>query len=439
MNDSLLPELLLHANINDKCLKEAQFVFKKKYGREWFSISGPFVGSDENAFEDGVVKKIKNFDVAKQFLCAFGKYIQSIGVYFTDIDESEGKEIVKYINDMCFDSTTLKRLSLDGCVGGVLDELNNTFSSVEIVWFSSGTSDRSIEIRPNARKLSDIFPNAKTLRLVRTAPSDWELIGKTFPRLSDLEVELKTSSDETKNLNVQVINFLKDNSKINKLIIERSNLKFLKDVNDILPKLRYLELGTLFGNYLNYQGDPIRFKQVEKFNFRTSLVDVYPDHIHFEQLFELEMYIRPEFNNKWTEFIHNQINGNLSILILNAEMLTNDQILAIVKKKPNLKEAKIVSSSNISADTIIAFIKHSEHLRRLQLILSISQGELQQLQDKIGDDWVINLGRYGLTLIRKEVDLESDLDDDPEDNGSTAPDSMKFLTIFLTFVLTNIF
>lgn len=419
-------------------MKEAQSAFKKKYTTEWFTIAGPFREYSENAFDGQEIHTIKNFDVARQFLRAFGKYIESIGVNLQPIIESEAKEIVKYINDICFDSTSLKRLSLEGCVGGVLDELNNTFSSVETLWFSSGTFDRSIEIRPNARKLADIFPNAKTLHLDNTAPSDWELIGKTFPNLSDLQVTLKPFSDETTNLNVQVIRFLKDNSEISKLSIEYSNLKFLKEINDILPKLQNLDLGTLWQNYQNNHSDPIQFKQVETLTIRSIWDHVYPDQLHFDQLQELDLVIGYEFNDKWTEFIHNQINGNLTTLNLITGTLTNDQFLAIVEKKPHLIEAKIAVDSNISADTIITFIKSSEHLRRLHLTALMSQVELQQLQDEIGNDWDIRyFGRFPsknnvvVSLTKKETE--------PKGNGSNVLDmnSTLLLTICLIYVIAK--
>lgn len=438
LDDLGLHDLLFYANENAKCLREARSAFKKKYAKDTFTITGPLRDNGVNAF---IGSDIRNIDVAKEFLRVFGKYVEYIGVFFYSLDESQGKEIVKQINDMCFDSTTLKTFDLVGYKGSVLDELNSVFSSVETLDFISSDS---VKVRPNARKFSDIFPNAKKIRLDRTTLSDWELIGNSFPHLDDLELKLEPRLlDEIIKINVKIINFLKANSRITKLSIENSNLKFLKEVNDILPRLRNLKLNYFRENYQNYESDPIRFEQVETLTIKSMLSagqrdHVYPDHIYFDQLQDLEMSVHPEFTDNWTKFINNQISGNLNTLELHTETLRNDQITAIVMKKPCFKEANIYCQSNISAETVIAFIKHSEYLLRLNLVVLMSQDELQLLQENVGDNWDIGFTRYtkGEVLITLTKKIKK-----PSSNGSSGLDihSLQFLTISLIYVLAKFF
>lgn len=446
-----LSKLLKSASKNEQCLEEARSVFKRMHAFKFYRISGPFVKNGNRSFYGTIITEIRNFDVAKQFLRAFGRYIHNLSVYFHKIGVNEGKEIVKHINDECSNSTTLDTLTLQECANNMLDDLQSNFSSISILTFSSSLNNH-LNIRSDAPKMTDIFPNLNTLHLGQTIPSDWKFIGKTFPCLNFLRVELESKLRQNFNIDEQVINFLKENSNIPALSISYSNLKFLKECFGILPHIEQLELTFFSKNYNNYEGEPIRFEKLKGLTIESLYDDVYLEHIHFDQLQNLNMDVQPKFNQKWSEFVNQQVNANISTLKLTSGRLTNKHILGTAEQKPNLKVAEFNSDLNITADTVLEFVKKSEHLRELELNVPMIDVETLKLHENIPHGWKIDFhgtkDKFRITLEKSDgseaVDGDDDMDDDdenPEDNkpNTSVTHSMQTLTIALICTLANLF
>lgn len=444
LDDLLLHDLLETANINDKCLEEARSAFNQNYGTKLFSISGPLVENVQNAFDCHHVIKIRHVDVIEPFLRTFGKDIEALEVLFGYFEASEGKEIMKYINEVFSDSTTLKWLSLQSCKGSGLDELKRTFPSVLTVWFSTIFN---IEIPLDALKLSYVFASANTLRLDDIKPSEWEIIGENFRHLTTLEVNFwKFISLEELEM---ILNFLNDNDKISTLKTNECRLLYLKDTYEVLSKLKHLILTDFPAGYAEHSNSfkPIHFKQLERLTI-TLIADrrlLYG--IHFDQIHEFDLFVEYKFNDEWIEFIDKQINQNLSSLMLEAQGLNNKQILTIVGRKPYLKTAKFFSNSNITADTIIEVIKDSKHLSELELYVAMIEAEVKKLKNKINNNWNIELYRFSVAnrvsvmLQRKENVVEVESNMNPNNNGSSslAMYSMQFLVMSLIYLLSKFF
>lgn len=385
MNSLNLSELLERASKSEQCLKEAQSVFERSYASKTFRISGPFVANGEKSiFDEKEFTRISNFDVVKQFLHAFGKYVKRLSVYFDEINADEGKAIVKQINDECSSSTALKSLHLLLCGGNVLDELKSRFPSVSQLAFSSSKKDE-LKIPSDAPKLAYLFPSVNVLSLNHSVPSDWEFIGKRYPYLHSWGVELESEIKGNLNVNEQAISFLKENSQINTTVISHSDLKFLKEFSEISPKLDTLKLKPFSKNYQNSK-DPIRFETLRNLIIESIDNDVYPEHIHFDHLQYLNI-IQSEFSEKWPTFLSQQVNHNLSRLEIESKTLKNEHILEIAEKKPNLVTAKFQSRLNINADTIIEFINKLEYLYILQLDVLMSSSDALKLQAKAPKKW----------------------------------------------------
>lgn len=402
-----------------------------------------------SAINGTVVIGIRHFDLATQFLRAFGKDIVSIAVDFAKINLIEGKAIVKSINDVCSNSTKLERISLQSCAGDVLNALTSVFPSVSTVWFSNGLDDRWLEFSEKTPKLADNFPNTKTLRLDTTYPNNWRvnsttLIGKTFPHLNNLHVRL-SRYDETDYFDKIILDFLRNHSKITVLTIDNSNLVFLNETKSILPDLKTLKIDEFWKSSQTYKGDPIHFEQVETLRINSTGNDVNPDHIHFDQLHELELTAEPVFSDKWIEFIDKQINGNLSRLTLNSNNLTNEQFVAIAEKKSHLKTVKIVSHLNISVDAITQFINISTNLGRLELHVLMTQPEIRELEGKINQTiWRIDPHHIPAEHCVKNwvvLNIKKIIVKNPAGNGSStlAVHSMQFLSIAFIYAFVKFF
>lgn len=447
-----LSKLLLSASKNGQCLQEARSVFKRLHANKVFSISGPFVEDGENAFYATVnmLIEIRNFEVAIQFLHAFGEYIEILSVYFDEMDANEGKEIVEHINYVCTNSTALKSLSLQKCADNVLDELQTSFPSVSTLSFSSD-GNVGIKIRSDSLKLVNIFPNVQKLFLGHTIPSDWKFIGKTFSYLKVFGVELESKSNQSVNIDEQVIHFLKHNSHIYAVLVFHSNLKFLKGVTGISPQFEQLKLESFSKNYKNYEGEPIHFNRL-KFLEISSYDDFYPELIHFDPLQSISLFVQPEFNEKWSKFMNQQISVDIKSIHLQSQRLTNEQILAIAEKKPNLRLARFVSDLNITAHTVLRFINQSEYLGTLELNVPLTDDEEKKLikdipwfwslkfsRDSTGDRAIITANKM-FDVDYVDVNVNEDEDEDEEDNGSSAlaTHSMQSLTIALIYLITKL-
>lgn len=425
----LVADLLIKANKNVHCLKEARSVFKKKYGETIFRINGPFLETDENAIDKfgRKIVNVKNFNVTKTFLRAFGKVIKKLAISFNQIDVDEGKEIVKLINDKCSDlkSTSLTMLSLENCKDNVLDDLKSHFPSVDSLTFSTDLSS-NFKSLSNASKLMELFPKVHNLYLGHTKLTDWEFIGKSYPHLDFLHVELSNQQD---NIEENAKNLLKNNSQITTISIQKSNLNFLKEVNEILPHLKSLKLKMLSNDHINYQGDPIQFRNVKFLTIESNHNDEYPKQIHFDKIHELTLDIQPIFSAEWIEFISQQLSSSISNLILQSGMLTNEHILTLAEKLPHLKTMKIVCQSKISAYAIIGLIEKCKFLDTLQIDLLMDDFEEENLQNELRFKWDMNYrfkpgDRVKITLEKLNYD----------DSGTISIQSMQMMTILVCLI-----
>lgn len=169
---------------------------------------------------------------------------------------------------------------------------------------------------------------------------------------------------------------MKNYPQITTVSIQFSNLKFLKEVNEILPQIGSLKLKMMSNDYFNYQDEPIRFGNVKILTIESDHNDEYPKEIHFNQLHELTLNIQPIFSDKWIEFNSQQLSSSISNLILKYGMLTNEHILAVGEKLSHLKTAKIVCKSKISAYAITGLIGKCNFLDKLQIDLLMDEFEV---------------------------------------------------------------
>lgn len=375
-----LADLIAKSNINAECYDEARMVFNSKYKQRAFELQlWNLIRKYEAIDESKALIKISNYDLSQNFLNNFGDLVHQLAVSFYFDNGNHGREIVKAINDNCFESVS--SLALTSCSGSSLDELQNTFTNVDSLTFSTIKLDLSSD-----KKLSKIFPNVKSL-VDETVASDWTFIDATFPRLTNFEVNFAENQSPDSVHQSHISSFLKNNTQIKELTIVRSNLALLKEVNEILPQLEQLSLTFLAGNFSGDQKDPVHFKAVKHLSLQTRYAEM-PEMAVFDQLDTLTMDIQTKISTKWIDFISNQVNRNVSNLNLFIDV--NPSEFAIISEKfTNLRVAHVTSTSIFKAEHIVDFIERSQELKQLKLVAILDEDEWKRLEEVIPETWSV--------------------------------------------------
>lgn len=411
-----LIELLMKTNSDPKLsLDDARELFKSNFSHFGFIFDGPL--TDDDGY---VIKTLTNTSIPyyfidhlstiQSFLDNFGSVVQWIMIDFRLMSPEEGRQIVDYVNDKC--AQTLRFLYLRGCKGEVLDGISIAFENVEEVSFSSN-STHTLTL-PSDRKLNRIFPNIRSLFIEKTVVSDWTFIDGHLPGLKNLFVTLPQLKDENEIDESQITNFFKSNNQVEYLTITNTSLKLLSEANKILPKLTNLTLIHLSNDYSNYQGAPINFATVKHLKLTPSHAEDIPDNTMFDHLEGLTLNLtQNHFNDKWLQFVANQVNANLTVLFLDAADLIKEQFLAIAEQMPNLETVHISCDSRFVANDIVDFIKKSKSLNEIELTIQMADTETDRLrsilsgrwgmkeQTQIADKVKIILKRYDLKLISR--------------------------------------
>lgn len=351
LNSFNLSDLLEIMAYNLSCFNEAQKVFKSNYEMCNFELSN-FNIYDHNMVEsDNLNVYIKGFGVIRTLLLHFGDQIQKLQINFSGSDEYLGKEILKYVNDHCNES--LKKLDLFYCKRHQLDELKNTFQNVVWLKFSPNSQVFQLTI-PYDRHLNKYFPNVMHLFVDQLRPTEWPFIDGSFPNLLLFGVELSKRNDRNAIDESHVASFLRKNTQITALRIKHVNLRMLKVASEILPQLDALEILLLAEDYLNVDDAAIHFNKVN-YLFIESPDGRLPENIHFDQIVELTVKVRPTITEKWFEFIKNNIN-NFNTFRIYLNRLPDERVLNIRDETFQSKEIYIFSSSMSSAQHVMNFI-----------------------------------------------------------------------------------
>lgn len=385
-----LPDLLKVSTVNDKCLKEARKEFKKKYGNEYGSvkISGPMY-YDSEVIEPEEKEKMNSFSEAKLLVENFGDLIVSLSLNFEAIDFLKAKELAALINNKC--SATLKHFHLKNCYSNLVFEINKPFKAVNVLEFSSNGTE-ALKAPTKAQRFDVLFPNTTALILRNTKLSDWPFVQSKFPKLEVFSINSpKTISKKDREATEkEIIKFIRVNRNIVSIQVEAANLKFLKDVSKYLPKLGRLVLDGLSKNYLNYDGNPIKFDNMQLFTFIMSAENQMPEQIDLQNIQILELVLANEFDNKWLKFVKKQVNKKLHSITLNAPSISNDTLLKVYEQYPGLVASMIQSvGSYYSSKDFEDFLSKGANLKTAQWIIRMKKKEIKKLESAVKATWEI--------------------------------------------------
>lgn len=337
-----------------------------------------------------------DYDDALKMIDSFGSVIQSINIVFHRIDGSRGREILNKINDKCH---RLSSLGICSYRESICDELKRQFPTVRKLIFVGGETESST-IDANKCKLNYTLPELNFLALRYMLIPNWALFDGHFAKLQHLELSIP------KYLNndyiTHAIDFVKANAQIFNLTLENTKLSLLKAMNDYLPQLKYLQLRRLSKNYLNYNGQPVRFNTVEHLMIKSETESRVPSNCIFTQLKSLHLNVHHRISYKWFAFLTDQVNSNVTNLTIIAMMFSPLKLTILPKSLNGLESVYVSSEMNICVNEIGIFVRYSELLQDLTIQMPIDVDETEdyhinyekKLKNLMGDSWHVEYERH---------------------------------------------
>lgn len=382
-----LPDLIEVSTVDEQCLAEARKEFAKKYSNEFvtFNIAGPmFYDADE--LTDLQKEQMTSFTESLTFVRNFGDLMIGLALNFEDLDFLQAKEFVTLVNEKC--SGTVKKLILRNCYGNLLTELKNQFKAVHVLEFSSNGTE-ALKPLPKAQKFDVIFPNITVLAANNMKASDWAFLHGKFAELKLLKVNNSplSSKKESDACERELVKFVRVNRNLLNIHLEAANLKLLNDISKYLPKLGRLSLEGLSENYFNYDGNAIKFENMQVFSFVMNAENEIPENIDLQKIQGLELVLGDKYDKKWSEFVKKQVNKKLHTLLLNVGKLSNKTLLSIYEQFPELVSTVIQTASYFDAQDIENVLSKGRELMQLQWVIRIKQSELKKLKKSLEDKW----------------------------------------------------
>lgn len=370
-----------------ECRDDVHTIFKDSYLEYDFILSGPLSADEKTAIQelrDDKLVHVANINALEDILDIFGSDIYSFIVDFQEIDVNDGKEIVEYINDECFEN--LEKFYLINCKGNVLDRLKNEFKYMSEVKFSSSASE-DLVFDIDGHTMQNIFPTLHTLRVDYSTPSDWTFIKGKYEKLQILEVHLpQTIRNDTIN-GWHISSLFMNNKKIIDLTIVHPTLKLLKVVHEKLRRLEDLHMIGLSNNYSDILNQPFQFRPLKHLILHPNHEHEIPWKISFPKLDEFTLKTEHNLTSEWMEFISKQIDSNLGELRLKTQGLEREYFASIPGIFSGLKDVIISCQSRFTADDVLNFMEETKQLTSFKLEICIDELECTRLFEQLDKMW----------------------------------------------------
>lgn len=388
-----LADLYAKSMLNAECERNSQNAFIAKYNpKTSLILQGPFTERMGKSIE--VSKNeifVRNIFVVRQMIRVFGSFINTIIVDFENISVNNGKMIVKFLNDRAFE--VVGDLRFLNCRGNVLDGLKNQFERVVAFRFSTNAV-QSLNYNTENPNLPEVFPTLNYLRLDYIKPSDWNFIDGTIHNLFNFNIELPDSRKKDGNDEIQIIRFLAKNRQIEQLTLSKTNLKLLKAINETLPKLEFLFLVGLAKHYMDNHDNPVELRSLKDLMILPDKMGKLPIKVAFSELFQLNIELHEEFNDKWLLFLIKQVNRDLVQFTLYCPKISIVHFLTIPEHFHSLRAAIFIGEFHLESNDILSFMAKAGLLKYLELNIKMIETEQQRLKTSLTTNWNLTYTPY---------------------------------------------
>lgn len=333
----------------------AMDVFKRKYSKRTFRISGPFSDEkNENFQESGDFISFQRIELIFKTMQMFGHHISSLRIVYKRLKPHEYEKIHQFITEYCRES--LIELEFDAVKRNVLNEFDKPFLSVEKVHFSGELA----KFGTKNMNLVEFLPKLRHLSIEQLDIIDRESFQQNLPQLTHLRFgQLSRSGFAAKDIE----RFIKINAQIQGVRLNYFPIAFLKVLCDNLPNLTSLELPWGVESNRNHLPTHIHFQNVRKFSIKCG-PNVIPN-VSFHRIERLQLSCHGKISDEWFDFVIS--NKELIKLKIVYGKISDKQLLRLADELPHLAELSFVCEANINDDTIVEFMERCKGLTKLEL------------------------------------------------------------------------
>lgn len=349
---------------------------------------------------------IVNYDFLLKVLQMFGHVMKKLFISFAYMSES--KETMKIIHEIIANPSVpsrLSKLTLDACKGNELKKIEYPFGSVEILSISGGPF-KNLNSKSHLN-FSEIFPGIQHLKIGQIEVIDDQSIVLKYPNLEHLQLN---SFDEKTSTNTftqkQIKKTLKLNPLINNLSLTGIKKTFLKEVNEILPKLTDFEIEYWIDDDENEENfKEVSFKNVKSLGIKSKHSTPLSN-VLFPKLEEITIDLPTKSLSNWNEWFK-QKHPNVRKFNFKSSFSSNLPIsfarFAEIWPKLTIVSAE---SESIAENDILEFLFHSEELEILTLT-KINEEKVNYIRQHLTSDWIFEFidekhRNAGIILRRKE-------------------------------------
>lgn len=399
LNTDVLIDIIDELNLTDfltlvKTNSQLSFLAGNLFRRRYRQYTITILAANASGFhENHHDKQVEIYDLNSmiEIFKNFGQWIQRLNIQNHNISKDFSMTIDQMINRHCSESLTHLNLGLNEFT---LEYFTRPFRKVEEITVSV----RAKVVRSGILLFNRLFPKLRKMNLVLNSNIDYSFITFEYPHLDALSMVMSNDVWKRKE---RIEGLLRKNPQIQCIQIQYGPMDYVKDINAFLPNLQSLVLYTFdIGN------GSLHFDHVDNFTLFTSSPHSI-EKLSFARLKALQMEYSPMFFNEWLTFF--QMHTNLSHLHLNDHY--SAQIVPLMELTvglSNLVEMVLECSASISVETITAFIRSHQKLKKLFFSFDeFVHEDIESVRKEFERDWYIrdyisSLSWVGLVFERIE-------------------------------------
>lgn len=351
---------------------------------------------DESNDIQGEYIEINQFDMILNTLRYFGKNIRKLKITIDNADSKESKIIRNFVNKYCSDAMIEFGLQIDR--GNAINFLKKTFKNVQKVSFKNKLPVQG----ENGLSMNETFPALRILSLHRNSGT-CDFLKNKFPFLEHVQINIGRFSSD-----LFIRKIFRANRNIRSISLSEAWPALLRKVNNFLPNLEYLSVGT----FEMYNGDEeIRFEKVREFSVRGSLGSSL--NILLPNLQELTICLFEPHTGEaiveglgepvgdWTEFMENHNHVRRFNLEYSRIFEQSKYFVILTEDLTNLEEMTVSSLHGefIYIGAIVRFIETHGRLVRFELE-DCPDSDKEILREKFQNAWNIRDHLNGLLFER---------------------------------------
>lgn len=342
---------------------------------------------DESSDIHGEYIEINRFDMILNTLRYFGKDIRKLKITIDNADSKESKIIRNFVNKYCSDAMIEFGLQIDK--GNAINFLTKTFRNVQKVSFKNKLPVRG----ENGLSMNETFPALRILSLHRNS-GNCDYLKNRLPSLEHVQINIGRFNSD-----LFIRKIFRANRNIRSVSLSEAWPALLRKVNNLLPNLEYLSVGT----FEMYNGDEqIRFENVREFSVSGTLGSSL--NILLPNLQELTIFLHdprtgeaiveglgePVGDIDWTDFMENHNHLRRFNLEYSRIIEQSKYFLILTDDLTNLEEMTVSSLHGefIYIGAIERFIETHGRLVRFEL-QDCPDSDKEILREKFANAWNI--------------------------------------------------